>query len=93
MPQYEVGHLDRLRRPLATDPAAKHLAHVSTFNVGVTVAAANLGLIYRGCYYHLLASYDDGELARFGPGGFHLQELLRMAFERGHPEGRDRAHG
>jgi len=47
------------------------------------MAAVNLGLTYRGCYYHLLASYDDGELSRFGPGSAHLHDLLHLAIERG----------
>ena len=70
-------------RALATDPATKHLVHLSTLNVGATAAAANLGLTYRGCYFHLLASYDDGELSRFGPGAAHLHDLLHLAIDRG----------
>jgi CelD/BcsL family acetyltransferase involved in cellulose biosynthesis len=31
----------------------------------------------------VLASYDDGEVSRFGPGAAHLRELLRHAIERG----------
>ena len=31
-------------------------------------AAANFGLMFRGRYYYILAGYDDGDLARFGPG-------------------------
>jgi CelD/BcsL family acetyltransferase involved in cellulose biosynthesis len=30
-----------------------------------------------------LASYDDGEAARFGPGAAHLHEIMRYAIERG----------
>ena len=54
-------------------------AHVSALQVGANVAAANLGLTYRGCYYHVLASYDDGPVARFGAGAAHLHELMRYA--------------
>lgn len=70
-------------RVLATDPASKHLVHVSRLDVGATAAAVNLGLTYRDCYYHLLASYDDGELSRFGPGAAHLHDLLHQAIDRG----------
>jgi CelD/BcsL family acetyltransferase involved in cellulose biosynthesis len=69
---------------LATDPATKNLVHLSTLNVGSTVAAANFGLTYRDCYYHLLASYDDGEISRFGPGAAHLHDLMQFAIERGY---------
>jgi CelD/BcsL family acetyltransferase involved in cellulose biosynthesis len=31
----------------------------------------------------VLASYDDGETSRFGPGAAHLRDLLRYAIEHG----------
>jgi CelD/BcsL family acetyltransferase involved in cellulose biosynthesis len=70
-------------RALATDPATRHLVHVSRLDVGATAAAVNLGLTYRDCYYHMLASYDDGEVSRFGPGAAHLHDLLHYAIDRG----------
>jgi CelD/BcsL family acetyltransferase involved in cellulose biosynthesis len=70
-------------RALATNPTTRHLVHVSSLNVGDAAAAINLGLSYRGCYYHLLASYDDGEVSRFGPGAAHLHDLLQYAIEHG----------
>ncbi len=76
------GHAEFFRA-VATDPAYRHLVHVSRLDVGTTAAAVNLGLTYRNCYYHLLASYDDGELSRFGPGVVHLHELLHQTLDRG----------
>jgi CelD/BcsL family acetyltransferase involved in cellulose biosynthesis len=76
------GHAE-FYRTLATDPATRHLVHVSRLDVGATAAAVNLGLIYRDCYYHLLASYDDGDVSRFGPGAAHLHDLLHYAIDRG----------
>jgi CelD/BcsL family acetyltransferase involved in cellulose biosynthesis len=76
------GHAE-FYRALATDPATRHLVHVSRLDVGATAAAVNLGLTYRDCYYHLLASYDDGEVSRFGPGAAHLHDLLHQAIDRG----------
>jgi CelD/BcsL family acetyltransferase involved in cellulose biosynthesis len=70
-------------RALATDPATRHLVHVSRLDVGAAAAAVNLGLTYRDCYYHMLASYDDGEVSRFGPGAAHLLVLLHLAIDRG----------
>ena len=58
------------------------LVHVSRLDVGSEVAAANLGLVFRGSYYHLLASYNGGELSKYGPGAAHLHDLLRYAMER-----------
>jgi len=76
------GHAE-FYRMLATDPATRQLVHVSRLDVGATAAAVNLGLIYRDCYYHLLASYDEGEVSRFGPGAAHLHDLLHYAIDRG----------
>ncbi len=70
-------------RELATAPRLRALVHLSRLDVGATWAAVNLGLTFRDCYYHILASYDDGEVARFGPGAAHLRELLRYAIARG----------
>jgi CelD/BcsL family acetyltransferase involved in cellulose biosynthesis len=68
---------------LATSPKSRSLAHVSRLEVGATTVAANLGLVYRGRYYHLLASHDDGETSRFGPGIVHLHGLLQHAIDSG----------
>src|SRR6185437_5049958 len=70
-------------RALATGEATRTFVHVSRLDVGETAAAVNLGLIHRGRYYHLLASYGDGEASRFSPGAAHLHELMRYAIERG----------
>lgn len=64
-------------RDLTTDPVTRDLVHVSRLDVGDTIAAASLGLRRAGNYYLVLSSYQDGELARFGPGRAHLNELLR----------------
>ncbi|MEA2904648.1 MAG: hypothetical protein QOI12_2035 [Alphaproteobacteria bacterium] len=68
---------------LATNPATRRLVHVSRLEVGPTWAAVNLGLAFRECYHHVLASYDDGEVSRFGPGAAHLRDLLRHAIKLG----------
>jgi len=68
---------------LGTNPRTRHLVHVSRLDVGATCAAANLGYLFRDTYYHILASYDNGEIARFGPGAAHLRGLLQYAIENG----------
>jgi CelD/BcsL family acetyltransferase involved in cellulose biosynthesis len=45
--------------------------------------AVNLGLTFRGRYYYVLASYGDGDVARFGPGAAHLRDLMQYAIGRG----------
>ncbi len=64
---------------LATNPKTRHMVHVSRVEIGTTCAAANVGVVFGDCYYHLLASYDDGELSHYGPGALHLRELLAHA--------------
>ena len=68
---------------LANDPSLHGLIHISRLDVGERIAAAGVGLRFRNCYYLILSSYADGELARFGPGRAHLHELLRYAIEQG----------
>jgi CelD/BcsL family acetyltransferase involved in cellulose biosynthesis len=77
-PGYRAFYLD-----IATDRSARALTHVSRLDVGVTTAAVSLGLRFRDCYYLVLSSYQDGEIARFGPGRAHLHELLRHAIDCG----------
>jgi CelD/BcsL family acetyltransferase involved in cellulose biosynthesis len=67
---------------LATSAERRPITHVSHLAVGPIMAAANLGLMFHGRYYHILASYDAGEVSRFGPGSVHLHELMRYAIER-----------
>lgn len=76
------GHAD-FYRALATDAATRSLVHVSRLDVGGKAAAVNLGLIFRGRYYHLLASYSGCDLSRFGPGAAHLHDLLHYAIDHG----------
>jgi CelD/BcsL family acetyltransferase involved in cellulose biosynthesis len=48
------------------------------------MVATNLGVVFRGSYYHVLASYcEDSAVAHFGPGALHLRELLKHAIDRG----------
>ncbi len=59
------------------------LAHVSRLTVGGETAACNMGLMFRGAYYHVLASYSGGEVSRHGPGAAHLHEIMRYAIDSG----------
>lgn len=77
-PGYREFFLD-----LAADPSLSNFVHVGRMTVGATIAATSFGLIHRGCYCLMLSSYDDGEVARFGPGRAYLHELLRRAIGRG----------
>ena len=67
----------------AANPNSRDLAHVSRVQIGSTCAAANFALVFGDCYYHVLSSYCDSELTRYGPGTLHLRELLAYAIQRG----------
>ena len=71
-------------RDLATGEQTRNLVHISRLDVGQRAAAVNLGLTFGDRYYHLLASYDDGEVSRFGPGAAHLHDVMRYAIEHGY---------
>ena len=75
------GHSEFFRE-IAADPAMREMVHISRLDVGPVHAALNLGLIFRGCYYHVLASYDAGEVSKYGPGAAHLHDLMAYAIER-----------
>jgi CelD/BcsL family acetyltransferase involved in cellulose biosynthesis len=67
----------------ASHPATRHLAHISRLDVGAECAAANFGIVFGDCYYHVLASHGDGAVRRYGPGALHLRELMAYAISRG----------
>ena len=69
---------------LASNPNLRHLFHISRVEVGETWAATNFAIVFGDCYYHVLASYDDGAaMAHYGPGALHLRELLAHAIKLG----------
>jgi CelD/BcsL family acetyltransferase involved in cellulose biosynthesis len=77
-PGYREFFLD-----FATNPRSRHLAHISRVEIGATCAAANFAIVFGDCYYHVLSSYCDGQLAHYGPGALHLRELMAHAIELG----------
>ena len=85
----EIGVADVFARPghaaffHAVAAAPDTLVRVSRLDVGDVLAAASLGLVHRGRYYHVIASYTDGELSRFGPGVVHLLDLIAYAIAEG----------
>jgi CelD/BcsL family acetyltransferase involved in cellulose biosynthesis len=77
-PGYREFFLD-----IGSNPAARHLVHVSRVEIGATYAAVNFAVVLDDCYYHILSSYCDGQLAHYGPGALHLRELMAHAIGRG----------
>jgi D-aspartate ligase len=69
---------------LATNPGLRNRFHISRVYVGDTCVAANFGIVFGDCYYHVLASYeDDAAVSHYGPGALHLRELLAHAIALG----------
>ena len=68
---------------LATNQRTRDLVHVSRLDVGTIPASVNLGFVFRGRYHYIFASYDDGEISRFGPGAAHLRDLMAHAIAEG----------
>lgn len=65
--------------PLSVSPPArdgKVQMHIGHTQFGAIRGAAHLGVVFRDAYYHVLASYDDGAIAHYGPGALHLRELI-----------------
>jgi CelD/BcsL family acetyltransferase involved in cellulose biosynthesis len=65
------------------DPASRATVHVTRLDIGEMMAAASIGLTFRGCYALVASSYHDGPMARLGPGRAHLHRLLQHAIENG----------
>ena len=76
------GHRDFFL-DLASNPNTRHLVHISRIEIGKTCAATNLGIVFHDCYYHVLASFVDSDLSRYGPGALHLRELMAHAIKLG----------
>jgi CelD/BcsL family acetyltransferase involved in cellulose biosynthesis len=55
------------------DKVQMHIGHTQ---IGALRGAAHFGVVFRDAYYHVLASYDDGPIAHYGPGALHLRELI-----------------
>jgi CelD/BcsL family acetyltransferase involved in cellulose biosynthesis len=68
---------------LAANPKTSNLIHISRVEIGTIWAAVNFGIVFGDCYYHVVASYEDGELSHYGPGALHLRELMAHAIGLG----------
>ena len=70
-------------KELAVKSGVNGLAHVSHLEVGGNYAAGSWGLVHKGRFYYLLASYDGSRYGKFTPGTQALVYLMRWATERG----------
>ena len=80
-PFAKPGHREFFR-DIATDRSASDIAQVTRLDIP-RPAAVNFGRMFRSCFYLVISSYHDGDLARFGPGRAHLRETIRHAIQQG----------
>ncbi|PCJ71392.1 MAG: hypothetical protein COA62_01975 [Rhodobiaceae bacterium] len=78
----EAGYAD-FYKEMAINSGTKGLAHVSHLEIGGEFAAGNWGLVHKGRFYYLLASYDAPRFGSLGPGKQALVETMRWASEQG----------
>ena len=70
-------------KALALKSGSEGIAHVSHMEVAGAYVAGNWGLVHKGRFYYLLASYDGPKFGRFAPGVQALVETMKWAVGRG----------
>lgn len=70
-------------KALSVKTGADGGAHVSHMEVAGDYVAGNWGLVHKGRFYYLLASYDGPKFGRFAPGVQALVETMRWAVGKG----------
>ncbi len=76
------GYVD-FYKALSVKTGADGGAHVSHMEVAGDYVAGNWGLVHKGRFYYLLASYDGPKFGRFAPGVQALVETMRWAVGKG----------
>lgn len=77
----QPGYLD-FYKELSARSLNEGMGHVSHLEVGGQYVAGNWGLVFKGRFYYLLASYDGPKFGRYAPGLQALVELMRWASEK-----------
>lgn len=70
-------------KALTLKSGSEGIAHVSHMEVAGDYVAGNWGLVHKGRFYYLLASYDGPKFGRFAPGVQALVETMKWAVGRG----------
>lgn len=85
-----MGANDFLKKPgyadfykaLSLKSGSEGIAHVSHMEVAGDYVAGNWGLVHKGRFYYLLASYDGPKFGRYAPGVQALVETMKWAVGR-----------
>ncbi|HBM89770.1 MAG TPA: hypothetical protein DD437_14590, partial [Rhodobiaceae bacterium] len=70
-------------KALTLKSGSEGIAHVSHMEVAGDYVAGNWGLVHKGRFYYLLASYDGPKFGKFAPGVQALVETMKWAVGRG----------
>lgn len=68
-------------RALATQDDTRHITQVTELRVNDECQATNWGIVFKGRYYYVMASYVQNELSRFAPGTLQLNKIIKWAAE------------
>jgi CelD/BcsL family acetyltransferase involved in cellulose biosynthesis len=69
-------------KAISVSPRLTGIVHVSRLDVGEKPVATGLGLCFKSCYYLVLSSYENNQLALHSPGRAHLCDIFRSAIGR-----------
>jgi CelD/BcsL family acetyltransferase involved in cellulose biosynthesis len=70
-------------KALTLKSGSEGMAHVSHMEVAGDYVAGNWGLVHKGRFYYLLASYDGPKFGRYAPGVQALVETMKWAVGKG----------
>uniref|UniRef100_UPI0035B21F22 GNAT family N-acetyltransferase n=1 Tax=Rhodoblastus sp. TaxID=1962975 RepID=UPI0035B21F22 len=80
---FDNPRLHRFYTSLAQNNLSTGLIQTSSLCVGETVAAAHIGMVFRGRFYWILPSYDADNWARYSPGRLLMQNLIEWSISAG----------
>ncbi len=75
------GHQD-FYRAIATNRNLRSIVHVTRVDIGDDPVATSLALRFKCRYHTILHSYQE-KYARYSPGSYHIQQLIKYAIEHG----------
>ena len=78
---FEQNGNDDFYRKLATQEDTRHITQVTELRVNDECQATNWGIVFKGRYYYVMASYVQNELSRYAPGTLQLNKIIKWAAE------------
>jgi CelD/BcsL family acetyltransferase involved in cellulose biosynthesis len=69
-------------KAISVSPQMTDIVSVSRLDIGGKPTATAFALCFKSCYYLVLSSYENNEMALYSPGRAHLCDMVRSAVER-----------